>query len=74
MLYGGGKMTSYQKRKREIAYLEQCITELRVIAKHFAAQVPPEKRIEMIDLGTFNGDSFITPYNNSEFTFELVGM
>jgi hypothetical protein len=65
-------MTSYQKRKNEIAYLEQCVNELEKIAKELASKIHVKGSIPMLLLGDgITGDKYITPYNNGEFNMEL---
>jgi len=66
-------MTSYQRRKREIEYLKQCISELEDITKDLADQLK-KNRIQIPLLGSkgITGDDFITQYNNGEFASHLA--
>lgn len=62
---------SYQRRKRDIKYLEQCCNELEEICVLLAKQVGPGMRIPLVGKG-IEGDQFITPYNNGEFEMKLI--
>lgn len=66
-------MTSYQRRKREIKFLEQCIVELEDIVKELAEELK-EKGLKVRLLGSkgISGDTLITPYNNGEFMSSLA--
>lgn len=58
------RISSYQKRKEEIKYLEQCISELEIIARGYARALKINTgKIPMIliDIG---GDKFITEYQS----------
>jgi len=60
--------SSYQERKQEIVYLNQCIKELEERCKSLV-----KSKGEILLCGTgITGDSFITPYNNGEFDMELT--
>lgn len=64
-------MTSYQKRKENIKYLEQCIKELEETAKILAGMIDKPK----LPLGMgMKGDDFITPYNSGEFFGQLLAL
>ena len=63
------RMSSYQKRKENIRYLEQACKELEEIAKDLAKYVPPSK-INLFRRG-IKGDSFLTPYNMGNFAEAL---
>lgn len=64
-------MTSYQRRKREIFYLEQCISELEDITRELAIELRENAiRIPLLSQG-ISGDTLITPYNNGDFVSHL---
>lgn len=61
-------MTSYQRRKREIKFLEQCIVELEDIVKELAKELKEKGlKVRLLGLKGISGDTLITPYNNGEF-------
>lgn len=65
-------MTSYQKRKREIAYLEQCIKELLEIIEVLVKEIKknnPNYIMPLFGHG-IKGDDFITPFTE-EFRMNL---
>lgn len=63
------KTSSYQWRKRDIAYYCQCIKELEEIARELVKQIDKPK---LLLRGGIEGDKFITPYNNGEFDMSLL--
>lgn len=66
-------MTSYQRRKRDIAYYKQCVKELERLAMHLGETIVKNGGEVKIMLGSgLSGNQFITPYNNGEFDFELL--
>jgi hypothetical protein len=67
-------MTSYQKRKNEIAYYEQCIDELIYISKSLCSQLIDNNINPILSHYEFGitGDMFITPYNNGDFIMLLL--
>ena len=62
------KISSYQRRKRDIAYYRQCIGELEEIARELAKQIDKPK----LPLGGIEGDTVLTPYNTGEFYMTLL--
>lgn len=67
------RLSSYQRRKRDIAYYEQCVSELRGIAKEMArdmakAGIPLKLHLR----GGICGDQLLTPYNTGEFEMQLL--
>ena len=58
-------ISSYQKLKERIKYLEQACKELEEIAKDFAKYTSPSK-LRFFKQG-IKGDSFITSYNVGNF-------
>jgi hypothetical protein len=75
-----GKITSYQRRKRDVAYLEQCVKELEFIAKYFAKQfVEQGGVIGILPTPGITEDMFLTPYScpdawNGGFEAEVKGL
>ena len=62
-------MTAYQRRKREIFYLEQCIRELEDVCLRLAAQIPGPIMLPLG--GGMGGDDVLTLYNSDDGTFFL---
>ena len=68
-------MTSYQRRKQDVAFLEQCVQELRRLALSLAYQLGHVHAPMLLKLGSGSGlrpDAYITPYNQGEFDMELL--
>lgn len=64
-------MTSYQRRKREIKYLEQCISELEDIVRELATRLKEhELGVPLLGQG-LSGDILLTSYNNGDFVSHL---
>jgi hypothetical protein len=65
-------ITSYQRRKRDIAYYRQCIRELEDITVTLARMINKNGlKIPLLGSG-INGDDFLTPYNNADFMMRLL--
>jgi hypothetical protein len=60
--------SSYQKRKDEIKFLEQCVGELEEKCRSLVRN----KGKVLFDAKGMDGDHYITPYNNEEFNMELM--
>lgn len=67
------RISSYQRRKENIKYLEQCIEELEAIAKHLAEDARPS-HISKLRAQGIKGDTFLTSYNVGNFQEVLVGI
>jgi hypothetical protein len=65
------RKSSYQRRKENIKYLEQCCEELEAIAKHLAVDVCPSHISKLLKHG-IKGDTFLTSYNMGSFTETLM--
>ena len=64
-------MTSYQRRKRDIAYYRQCIAELEDIARGLARVINNNGgQVPLLGCGV-NGDDWLTPYNTGDFMLRL---
>ena len=64
-------MTSYQRRKQDIIYLEQCIKDLKCVVRSFHKQLKENKiRPKLIDF-SISGDTILTPYNMDDSSFWL---
>jgi hypothetical protein len=67
-------MTSYQRRLRDIKYLEQCVKELESYCFVLASLLNENKiPIKLFGHG-IQGDDILTPYNNGEFSLKLLAM
>lgn len=64
------RLTSYQRRLRDIEYLHQCIEELEDRCIYLWKTRP--STLLPLDNGGLKGDKFITPYNNGDFTWRLM--
>lgn len=63
-------MNSYQKRKQDILYLEQCIKELESLCLYL---VKNSKTPLPLSAGKgITSDQFITPYNQGTYITELL--
>ena len=70
-VYPEKTMNSYQKRKQEIEYLEQCITELKQTCFLLVESVPKRTLPALFPFG-LAGDRPLTAYNNGEFYYQLL--
>lgn len=62
-------MTSYQRQKRQIQYLRQCVAELEGIVREILRNIPGAK----LPLPPkIDGDQFITPYNSGTYAMEIL--
>lgn len=61
---------SYQRRKHEIKYLEQCVKELEDLCFFLAKQLGPKASIPLLG-ADIAGNHYITPYNNGDFALRL---
>lgn len=62
-------MTSYQQRKRDIEYYQQCVHELEDMCLRLAAQIPGDIVLPLG--GGVTGDQFMTPYNCDDGSFYM---
>ena len=60
-------MTAYQRRKKEVAYYQQCVRELEEIVE---AMVARGARVPFTGAG-ISGDTILTPYNSGEFALRM---
>ena len=68
-------MTSYQKRKQDIKFQEQCVKELEDIAIDLAKQLKVNNITPKLPLGGSRGiasDDYLTDYNSGDFRFKLL--
>ena len=65
-------MNSYQQRKIDIAYYQQCVAELEATARHLAGIINKNGLAIPMRCEGIRGDSFITPYNSGEFDLTLL--
>lgn len=65
-------MTSYQRRKRDIAYYRQCVSELEDITRTLARVINKNGlQIPLMGHGV-EGDDWLTPYNQGDFEMRLM--
>lgn len=64
------RMSSYQRRKREIAYLSQIEDELRELCLLLAELIKTDVKLPLSR--GIAADDFITPYNCGEFDLKLL--
>jgi len=68
-------MTSYQRRKQDIEFQEQCIVELENISIALSKQLKVNNITPKLPLGGSRGiasDDYLTDYNSGEFLFKLL--
>ena len=61
---------SYQRRKQDIKFYQQCVKELEELACQLAGQIPNRIRLPLPG-GGVAGDDYLTPYNCDDGSFFL---
>lgn len=67
-------MTAYQRRKRDIAYLRQCESELRALVEAIIAHNGGSEKVKVPLTAGVDGDRYITPYNCGEYAMSLISI